>query len=134
MTRGPYHWVRHPVYDSAALLVLASALIAANWFVLLTGALVFVLLAVRTGTEERNLETRFGQSYRAYRDATGRSCPDSRGASRTPRPSPDTCRRPRRAERLARRPSAYSSVFQCTASKSIVSARPCVMCFTICAA
>jgi protein-S-isoprenylcysteine O-methyltransferase Ste14 len=75
VTRGPYRWVRHPFYDSAALLVLASALIAANWFVLLTGALVFVLLAVRTGTEERNLETRFGQSYRAYRDATGRFLP-----------------------------------------------------------
>ena len=29
---GPYRWVRHPFYDSAALLMLAISLIAANWF------------------------------------------------------------------------------------------------------
>jgi protein-S-isoprenylcysteine O-methyltransferase Ste14 len=75
VTSGPYRWVRHPFYDSAALLVLASALIAANWFVLLTGAIAFVLLAVRTGIEERNLLARFGENYRAYRDATGRFLP-----------------------------------------------------------
>jgi protein-S-isoprenylcysteine O-methyltransferase Ste14 len=75
VTSGPYRWVRHPFYDSAALLVLASALIAANWFVLLTGAVAFVLLAVRTGIEERNLLARFGENYRAYRDATGRFLP-----------------------------------------------------------
>jgi len=75
VTRGPYRWVRHPFYDSAALLVLASALVAANWFVLLTGALVFVLLAVRTRVEEQHLLARFGESYRAYRAATGRFLP-----------------------------------------------------------
>jgi protein-S-isoprenylcysteine O-methyltransferase Ste14 len=75
VTRGPYRWVRHPFYDSAAVLVLASALIAANWFVLVTGALVFVLLAVRTSVEERNLEARFGESYRMWRHATGRFLP-----------------------------------------------------------
>jgi protein-S-isoprenylcysteine O-methyltransferase Ste14 len=75
VTRGPYRWVRHPFYDSAAVLVLASGLIAANWFVLLTGALVFVLLAVRTGTEEHHLQVRFGESYRTYRDGTGRFLP-----------------------------------------------------------
>jgi protein-S-isoprenylcysteine O-methyltransferase Ste14 len=75
VTSGPYRWVRHPFYDSAALLVLASALAAANWFVLLTGAIAFVLLAVRTGIEERNLLARFGENYRAYRDATGRFLP-----------------------------------------------------------
>ena len=34
---GPYRWVRHPFYDSAALLMVAVSLIAANWFLLLTG-------------------------------------------------------------------------------------------------
>jgi protein-S-isoprenylcysteine O-methyltransferase Ste14 len=75
VTTGPYRWVRHPFYASTAVLVLASALIAANWFILLTGALVFVLLAVRTSVEERHLEARFGESYRAYRDGTGRFLP-----------------------------------------------------------
>ena len=29
---GPYRWIRHPLYSSAALLVAALSLIAANWF------------------------------------------------------------------------------------------------------
>ncbi len=42
VTRGPYRWVRHPFYDSAALCILANSLVAANWFLLLTGALALV--------------------------------------------------------------------------------------------
>lgn len=73
--QGPYRWVRHPFYDSAALLMVAVSLIAANWFLLLTGGLVFVLLVVRTRTEEENLVARFGDSYRAYMERTGRFVP-----------------------------------------------------------
>ncbi len=75
VTRGPYRWVRHPFYDSASLLMFGSALLAANWFLLLTGTLAFALLAVRTGVEERNLLARFGEPYREYRDTTGRFLP-----------------------------------------------------------
>lgn len=81
VTTGPYRWVRHPFYDSVYLLLVASALIAANWLVLLSGTLVFVLLAVRTATEERNLLARFGESYRQYRQATGRFLPRAAPAS-----------------------------------------------------
>ena len=75
VTRGPYRFVRHPFYDSAAVLVLATSMMMANWFVLLVGALVFLLLAVRSHTEEEKLLTRFGDSYRAYRSQTGRFLP-----------------------------------------------------------
>jgi protein-S-isoprenylcysteine O-methyltransferase Ste14 len=75
VTRGPYRWVRHPFYDSALLLMIGGALLAANWFILLTGSLAFVLLAVRTGVEERNLMARFGDPYREYRATTGRFLP-----------------------------------------------------------
>jgi protein-S-isoprenylcysteine O-methyltransferase Ste14 len=75
VTHGPYRWVRHPFYDAMALLVLAVALIAANWFVLLSGAVVFALLAVRSRTEEAMLLARFGEPYRAYRQSTGRFVP-----------------------------------------------------------
>jgi protein-S-isoprenylcysteine O-methyltransferase Ste14 len=75
VSTGPYRWVRHPFYDSVYLLIFASGLIAANWFILLTGTLVFALMAVRTGVEERNLLTRFGERYRVYRDGTGRFLP-----------------------------------------------------------
>ena len=37
ITDGPHRWIRHPFYDSAALLAVAVSLIAANWLVLVTG-------------------------------------------------------------------------------------------------
>ena len=75
VTYGPYRWVRHPFYDSVALCVLASSLVAANWFVFLTGSLVLVLIAVRTRTEEEKLLARFGDPYRAYMERTRRFLP-----------------------------------------------------------
>jgi protein-S-isoprenylcysteine O-methyltransferase Ste14 len=75
VTRGPYRFVRHPFYDSAALLIAATSMMMANWFVLVTGALVFLLLAVRSRIEEEQLFARFGEPYRAYRTQTGRFLP-----------------------------------------------------------
>lgn len=73
--RGPYHWVRHPLYDSAGLLTLAISLMAANWFLLLTGCVVLCLLVARTRTEEQKLLARFGDAYRTYMTRTGRFVP-----------------------------------------------------------
>jgi protein-S-isoprenylcysteine O-methyltransferase Ste14 len=75
VTHGPYQWVRNPFYDAAGLLIASSALIAANWFLLVTGGLVFVLLVIRTRTEEKNLIARFGGGYRDYMNRTGRFLP-----------------------------------------------------------
>lgn len=75
VTRGPYRWVRHPFYDAMALLIAASALIAANWFILVDGAVVFALLAARSKTEEELLLARFGEPYRMYQERTGRFVP-----------------------------------------------------------
>jgi protein-S-isoprenylcysteine O-methyltransferase Ste14 len=75
VTEGPYRFVRHPFYDSAAVLAVATSMMMANWFVLLMGAVVFLLLAVRARTEEDKLLTRFGESYRMYRSRTGRFLP-----------------------------------------------------------
>ena len=78
VTRGPYRWIRHPFYDAMALITLGSALIAANWFVLLSGAVVFALLALRSRVEEEQLAARFGDAYRDYRNRTGRFLPKLR--------------------------------------------------------
>jgi protein-S-isoprenylcysteine O-methyltransferase Ste14 len=82
VTHGPYRWVRHPFYDAMALFIVAFALIAANWFILVTGAIVFLLLAIRSRTEEALLSSRFGESYRAYQKSTGRFVPRLHGRMR----------------------------------------------------
>ncbi len=75
VTSGPYAWVRHPFYTSTALAVVANSLVTANWFVFITGSLVFALLVIRCRREEANLIARFGEDYRAYARRTGRFVP-----------------------------------------------------------
>jgi protein-S-isoprenylcysteine O-methyltransferase Ste14 len=72
---GPYRWIRHPLYSSAALLVVAISLAAANWFFFLAGVTLLSILIVRTRIEERNLVARFGDSYQRYMARTGRFVP-----------------------------------------------------------
>ena len=78
VVHGPYRWIRHPLYDSAALLTVAMSLITANWFFLATGVVLLGLLVMRTRTEEANLVARFGNSYRTYMERTGRFLPRMR--------------------------------------------------------
>ncbi len=75
VVHGPYRWVRHPFYDTAALLTGAVSLITANWFLFVIGVLVIGLLVLRTRIEETNLIARFGSSYRDYVNRTGRFLP-----------------------------------------------------------
>jgi protein-S-isoprenylcysteine O-methyltransferase Ste14 len=75
VSHGPYRWIRHPLYSSAALLVVALSLVAANWFFFVAGMALLCLLVVRTRTEEANLVARFGDSYRQYMKRTGRFVP-----------------------------------------------------------
>ena len=81
VVQGPYSWIRHPLYDSAALLTVAVSLITANWFLYVICVVIFCLLVIRTRTEEENLVVRFGDSYRTYMERTGRFLPRL-GASR----------------------------------------------------
>jgi protein-S-isoprenylcysteine O-methyltransferase Ste14 len=78
VVNGPYRWVRHPFYDTVALLLIAISLVAANWFLLVTAALVVTLLAVRVPREEKRLVARFGDDYRGYMARTNRFLPTVR--------------------------------------------------------
>jgi protein-S-isoprenylcysteine O-methyltransferase Ste14 len=78
VVKGPYRWVRHPFYDTVALLLFAISLVAANWFMLVSGTLVFTLLAVRVPREEDRLVARFGDAYRGYMARTNRFLPTVR--------------------------------------------------------
>ena len=75
VTHGPYRWIRHPFYESVLLLMIGCALMAANWFLLLTGATVFTMMAIRMRIEEQKLLERFGEPYRVYRERTGAFLP-----------------------------------------------------------
>ena len=75
VTRGPYRWVRHPFYLATALAVVANSLVAANWFLALTGGITFGLLVLRTRIEEEKLIERFGDDYKEYMKRTGQFLP-----------------------------------------------------------
>ena len=75
ITDGPYRWVRHPFYVTAAMLMASVTVLAANWLIGAGSLLVLGLLAVRTPKEERMLIERFGQQYRDYMANTARFFP-----------------------------------------------------------
>ncbi len=75
VTHGPYRWVRHPFYVTAAVLMASVTLLSASWLIGLSSFVVLALLAARTPKEERKLIERFGQSYQDYMAKTGRFVP-----------------------------------------------------------
>lgn len=75
VTHGPYRWVRHPFYVTAAILMASVTMLSANWLIGLTSLIVLTLLAVRTPKEEQMLIERFGHQYRDYMARTGRFFP-----------------------------------------------------------
>lgn len=78
VTNGPYRWVRHPFYVTAAILMASVTVLTANWFIGISSLAVLALLAVRTPKEEQMLIERFGQDYRDYMAKTGRFVPKPR--------------------------------------------------------
>lgn len=72
---GPYRWIRHPFYTSAATVMLGVALLSANSIIGVSSIAVLSLLAYRTDAEEQRLVDRFGDAYREYRRRTGRFLP-----------------------------------------------------------
>lgn len=77
--RGPYRWIRHPMYTFSLLLFLGFCLLTANWFIGATGLLALVLLVLRTPIEEAKLIEKFGDEYRTYSARTGRFWPRMNG-------------------------------------------------------
>ena len=75
VTRGPYRWVRHPLYTFGSSLFIAFGMLADNWFIALLGMLAFIAMASRTPKEEANLIEKFGDEYREYMKRTGRYFP-----------------------------------------------------------
>ncbi|MGA2131709.1 MAG: isoprenylcysteine carboxylmethyltransferase family protein [Bryobacteraceae bacterium] len=65
---GPYAVVRHPVYASLFLMMLASGLLFARWPMLLLGIVLYIAgTEIRIHAEEGLLRARFGAEFDAYR-------------------------------------------------------------------
>jgi protein-S-isoprenylcysteine O-methyltransferase Ste14 len=75
VTHGPYHWVRHPFYVCAALLMTSVTVLTASLLICVGSLMVLSLLAIRTPKEERLLIERFGDEYRNYMKTTGKFIP-----------------------------------------------------------
>jgi protein-S-isoprenylcysteine O-methyltransferase Ste14 len=74
--RGPYRWVRHPMYAAVFLSVIGVCLMTSNWlFALVSIPGVAPALVRRMSKEEAMMVDKFGDEYRAYMRRTGRVLP-----------------------------------------------------------
>lgn len=75
VTSGLFGWVRHPIYSLSILLMICSAVVAANVPMLLVAILHIAVMNFKAMNEERHLTERHGSSYEAYCQAVGRFFP-----------------------------------------------------------
>ena len=79
VAEGIYGRIRHPMYLSIWLLVIAQAMILPNYVAGFSGLLPFaVLYFLRVGREERMMIEEFGPDYEHYLKRTGRLLPKLR--------------------------------------------------------
>jgi len=75
VVRGPYRWVRHPLYSFGGLFFIGIILMSANGLLALFSVMALTMLIMRTPKEEAELLARFGDAYREYALRTGRFFP-----------------------------------------------------------
>ncbi|HET9915278.1 MAG TPA: protein-S-isoprenylcysteine O-methyltransferase [Anaerolineales bacterium] len=72
VTRGIYSVIRHPMYASQWLWVIAQPLLLQNWIAGFLNLLVFSsFYFLRVKTEEQMMMETFGDQYRVYREKVG---------------------------------------------------------------
>ncbi|GIV71253.1 protein-S-isoprenylcysteine O-methyltransferase [Caldilinea sp.] len=76
VTEGVYRYIRHPMYASQWLWVMAQALLLQNWIAGLGGIVCFTpFYFMRVAPEEQMMLEKFGEEYRACMQRTGRLLP-----------------------------------------------------------
>jgi protein-S-isoprenylcysteine O-methyltransferase Ste14 len=72
--RGPYRFVRHPMYTSVILLGIGMTIRSGSWVVLFAFVVLVLLFAVKSRWEEAHLADAF-PGYERYMTSTGRFVP-----------------------------------------------------------
>ena len=78
VSKGPFRWVRHPMYTTIFLQSLAFFLLSANWVIGITGLGSSIFCVARVADEEALMIEEFGDQYRAYMERTGRFLPPAK--------------------------------------------------------
>ena len=72
ITKGIYGMIRHPMYASQWLWVIAQPLLLQNWIAGLVNLLIFIpFYMLRVQAEEQMMINKFGDQYREYMKRTG---------------------------------------------------------------
>jgi protein-S-isoprenylcysteine O-methyltransferase Ste14 len=76
ITRGIYGVIRHPMYASQWLWVIAQALLLQNWLAGIVNLIIFIpFYFMRVKAEETLMFDSFGEQYREYMKKTGAVLP-----------------------------------------------------------
>lgn len=78
VTRGPYRFVRHPLYTVGTMMFFGLALAVQSAGLLVIVGLIGLWLPGRARHEERHLLASYGDAYRDYMRVTGRFLPRPR--------------------------------------------------------
>ena len=82
-TRGPYRWIRHPMYTGVIVLMAGSALGRRNWLAAVLWILLVAFLITKMRWEERRLVETY-PGYDSYREAVPALIPFGRRAEPLP--------------------------------------------------
>jgi protein-S-isoprenylcysteine O-methyltransferase Ste14 len=80
VTTGPYGYVRNPIYLGCFVFIIAMALVAANWLLLLPALVLISIVYAQISNEELMLIEKFGDEYRGYMERTPRIIPRLRSS------------------------------------------------------
>jgi protein-S-isoprenylcysteine O-methyltransferase Ste14 len=72
VTRGIYHYSRHPLYLASLLIYLSVGIASASWVFLLFFVVQSVFIRIAAVGEERYCLEKYGEAYREYIDKTPR--------------------------------------------------------------
>lgn len=73
--RGPYRWIRHPIYTGMAVGLLGTAMVIGEWRAVVGFVAVLAAHVFKARQEERWLGREFGAAFEAHRRRTGMFLP-----------------------------------------------------------